>query len=148
MNEFAKERFEDIHQEVMPLVVKHYREIAWRQDDIPLDINLSRYFEIERAGLYQVWTVRRDGVLIGYSAWFTTPNLHYASTPWAMNDVCFILPAFRGVGIELARHCERELAGMGIKCLHYHVKESYDWSPALKRIGYEKIESHWAKWVG
>lgn len=148
MAEFAKERFRDIFEEVLPLVRKHYEEIAWRKDDIPLDINKERYFEVERQGLYHVWTVRKEGVLIGYSAWVTIPSLHYWSTPWGMSDVVFVLPGFRGIGTELARHCERELKALGVKAVHYHVKASYDWSPALERLGYEKIETHWAKWIG
>ena len=70
---FNKESFKDTFEEAMPLIKRHYDEIAHFKD-IPLDPDVTLYKALEDAGGIHVFTVRKNDNLIGYSLFFVRPK--------------------------------------------------------------------------
>lgn len=129
--------------------------MALDKDRVPLDVDWGRYFAMERAGCLRGITVRRNGKLIGYSAFITTPHLHYKSTPYAINDVFYIDPEHRGLaGVRLIQQSEKLLREIGVRKVLYHVKLHVLLGKGsnraivgrlLERLGYRHIEEVYAK---
>lgn len=139
-------------EEVRPLLEAHYREIAWRQDAIPLDIDVDRYKALYDAGHVLVLVAReKDLTLVGYNVYFVNQHLHYKSTVYAMNDVLYVTPGRRGLAtaLKMLRVAEDILRGKFPRVvMGLHIKEAHDWGVLAQRAGYEKNEATWFKLVG
>ena len=85
---FARESFDYVYAEAMPLLQRHYKEIAHYQD-IPLEPDLERYRAMENIGALRIYTVRvgATGALVGYASFFVSKNPHYSSSLQAAQDV-------------------------------------------------------------
>jgi GNAT superfamily N-acetyltransferase len=144
---FAQERFIDCYQEAMPLLQQHYESIA-HYKDIPLCVDHLRYHNVENAGGLKVYTVRVDGALIGYCAFFVQQHLHYGTSKQAMQDVIYIDPAYRKgrLGLRLIKFCEEQLREEGVQVIMQHAKIAH---PALgvilERNGYEAMDTIYVK---
>lgn len=141
---FARERLTPhLQQELMPLLLDHWEEIA-HYGDIPLCVNWDRYFFLEREGVLRLYTVRDGaGVLFGYSAFMVTFNLHYVESKQASQDVLYLDEAARGrmVGARFISWCDDELRREGVQVVFQHVKDAHNFGPLLERLGYERIEA-------
>lgn len=141
---FAKEFGRDIVEEIAPLLVLHYKEIAHYQD-IPLEPALDKYLSIEDEGLLRVYTARKDGKLVGYSIYFIRHNLHYSSSKQALQDILFIHPEHRGTGGKLIAWCDEQLRAEGVQAVYHHVKAAHNFGPLLERMGYKLIDLIYAR---
>lgn len=137
---FARELLCEVVQEVQPLLDAHYLELAKHQDRVKLDVRWEHYAALEAAGSFLVFTAREDGILIGYSAFFSSPHPHYAGLRLVSNDVLFLDKAHRvgRTGIRLIKFCEEQVAALypGDTCLTWHAKEQTPLAGMLHRIGY------------
>jgi L-amino acid N-acyltransferase YncA len=143
----ARETFRDVFDEAVPLLVKHWREIASFQD-IPLDVDVPRYLAIEDAGNLRVFTVRVDGRLVGYACFIVAPNAHYKGSLQAVQDVLYVERTARGAmhGLRLVRHCDEALAAEGVQVVTQHVKLAHPTLGVIaQRCGYEPVETIYAK---
>jgi len=145
---FQKEPFDDFIVDALPLLVKHWREIATYQD-IPLAIDEDRYRSMEKTGNLVIYTARDDGKLIAYSAFFIGQNGHYSTSgPQAVQDVIYLSPEYRGgrLGLTFIKNCDSALTDAGIQVVSQHEKIAH---PALGRIlghlGYKPVERIWVK---
>lgn len=148
---FSRERLSSIYEEILPLFQAHYKEIAWNKDKIPLDINRERYFQMNEEGVLICFTGRDSKrKLLAYSAFFISAHPHYNSTIFAVNDVVFVHPSVRGAlnGDAMIDYCETELKALGAQVITWHIKTYLDWSPLIKRKGYEPSDCIWQKWIG
>jgi GNAT superfamily N-acetyltransferase len=126
-----------------PLLEAHYHEIAHYQD-IPLQPDWEFY---RRSPIVRVFTARADGVLIGYGVFFISKNKHYMSSLQAVQDILFVSPEYRGrmVGPRLIAFCEECMKEEGVQCIYQHTKRAHNFGPLLGSMGYEEIETIWAK---
>ena len=144
---FQREAFVDFFDEAIPLLRLHYAEIAHFKD-IPLDVDVERYLQIERAGMLRIYTARLDGNLVGYAVFFISTNGHYKASLQAVQDVIYLDPARRNsrIGLGLLDFCDAELRREGVQVVMHHVKLAH---PALGRIlsrkGYAPIDVIYAK---
>lgn len=146
---YAQETMAQAWAEMEPLFVKHYKEIAWHQDKIPLAPDCAAYAELEAKGIWKLYTARREGELVGYACWFVSTYLHYNTTRCAQNDVIYVDPSYRGkTGMQLIRFSETELKKLGVQVLSLHIKECLNWGPLAQRVGFEHTEANWQKWIG
>lgn len=147
-----EEPFSDkLMAEVMPYLEAHYREIAWRQDVIPLDVDVERYRAMWEAGKVVIFVARKEDLtLVGYNVYFVIQHLHYKSTLYAMNDVLYVEPSARGAAIaaKMLRAAEDSLRQRGVKVMGLHIKDVQDWGKLAHHLGYERVESTWSKWIG
>jgi hypothetical protein len=146
---FAKESIVHLKPELTHLIQRHYEEIAWKRDKIPLDVDWERYGELERAGVVHFYTARMDGILIGYSCYIVNRHLHYKTTLFAQNDVLYIDKPYRGrKGAGFIRWCEEQLKALGVQVHGLHIKKWFDWSPLALRMGFEHMDGIYMKWIG
>lgn len=144
--EFAREKIWDLWDEAWPLLKAHWEEIA-RYKDIPLNPDFDLYHAAELNGVLRVYTARAEGLLIGYAAFMVRSNAHYKDSKQAVQDVVFLRKECRrGVaGIQLIKYAEDQLAEEGVQVVYHHVKVKNNFGPILGRMGYEQVETIWAK---
>lgn len=144
---YRVERWRDIKREMLPLLVRHWREVALNHADVPLDIDEARYADLDEAGGLHIVTVRRSGLLIGYHVAIVSTHLHYASTLHGFTDVYWIAPECRhGVtALRMFQAVERELKTLGVRKLFTATKLHMDQGALFERLGYKPVERLYAK---
>lgn len=135
---FQRETLFDVIEEVQPLLELHYNELTLNKECIRLQPRWDVYTELERLGLFVLFTAREGVPLAGYNAFFLQSHMHYASLKTAQNDVLFMHPAYRRgtTALRFLDYCEQQLTEMGAGKIGYHIKFSLDWRPILHRRGY------------
>ncbi len=150
---FGRERVQDLWDEVQPLLLAHWREIAQHQD-IPLDPDRDLYAKMEDLGCLRCFVAReidadnKPGRIIGYSAFVVRPALHYRGSIQAQQDVVFLLPDYRRsrIGVQLIAFADEQLRLEGVQVVHQHQKNAHPALGAvLSRMGYEAVETIWSK---
>lgn len=138
---FQREKAQDVFQEMIPLLQKHWEEIS-HYKDIPLEPDFEMYFKMEDIGMLRVFTARdTSNKLIGYAVYFVKHNMHYKSSLQALQDVIFIDPASRGTGVKFILWTEARLREEGIQLVMQHIKVATTNTIALfERLGYDKID--------
>lgn len=105
------------------MLAAHFEEVAHDKDVAPLAPDWERYAEMENAGGFIAYGMYRSEDLIGYTAWFANRSLHNAGQIFALNDVVYLKPAYRGVeGLRLILATEHMLSAFGITKIIYHTK--------------------------
>lgn len=147
---FYRENFIQIYPELLPLAEQHYKEIAWRQDKIPLVVDFDRYAIMTNLGKLIAFTGRDVNRLVAYAVFFIDQHMHYNSTRFAMNDVLFVHPQYRnrGNGREFINFCEKELTSLGVQVMTLHIKPQLDFGPLVQAEGFEIGDRVWLKWLG
>lgn len=147
---FQIERVSDIIDELIPLNKSHWEEIAINQDKIELSVDYDKYIALDKAGILSVVTARDGDNLIGYCIDLVSNHLHYSNTVFAINDVVYILPIYRkaSVGMRMIKFTEKVLIDIGAKVWYVHSKEHTPISSLLKRLGFNKIEENYGKYLG
>lgn len=133
------------------LAVEHWKEVANDQKAIPYAPDWDRYRAQEKLGAFKVAGVFAEHDLIGYNGFFIHEHMHYSTTKFAVNDVIYVDPEYRGVGGKVIRWCETALAALGVKKVLYHtkpnvlVKEGKTVGDLLEHMGYNHVESVYGK---
>lgn len=138
---FALESYDQMINEIKPLIEAHYDEIA-KYKDIPLDPDWDLYRKLEEVGILKAFSCRAtdDNSLIGYAIYFVKPHIHYRSMLLAQQDILFIKKEFRGRGIAFILWCDEQLKAMGCTVSMHHVKAEHNFGRMLERIGYELMD--------
>lgn len=136
--------------EIKPLLFEHWEEIAVNKDKIKLDPDYDSYLYLAKTGLLKVYTVRDNGKLVGYYSTLVTPHLHYRNNTYAINDLIFLIPEFRGklVGLKLIKFAEQELKKLGVSVIMLHTKTEHSFSTIAERLGYSCVEETYSKYIG
>ena len=151
MPTFAVEKYADVIDEAMPLIEKHYDELA-SYKDISLRLRHKMYLVAEILGEFALFTVRdAEHGLIGYATFFLREPMHYEGSLWAFCDVIWIHPGYRksGLGRQLIQFYEAELTKRGVTVVNVGEKIAH---PALglllKSEEYSPKEVHYQKRLG
>jgi N-acetylglutamate synthase-like GNAT family acetyltransferase len=146
---YAVERWKDLRAEMLPLLVRHWKEVALNHADVPLDIDEARYKQLDESDALHIVTVRREGELIGYHVAIVTPHLHYASTLHGITDVFWIAPECRhGVtALRMFQRVERELKKRGVRKLFTATKLHLDQGSLFEHMGYRAVERLYSKLI-
>lgn len=136
-----------LRDEALPLLRRHWEEVALDQDKVPLDPNWSAYASCDSMGLLAITTARVDGALVGYVSHFIVPNFHYLMLKVADNDIFWLAPEHRNsrIGINLLRHAERNLRNMGCNKIIMKEKVHIPLGRLFEFLGYREIERVHAK---
>jgi GNAT superfamily N-acetyltransferase len=99
--------------------------------------------------------VREYEKLIGYAIFVVKPGKftpgghpHYQRHGWAMNDIIWLHPEHRNLGIggQFVEYWEADLFARGIHVVHVNTKVSHpELAFLLKNCGYAKIEEGYEK---
>jgi hypothetical protein len=142
---FQRERFIDIVTDLGPLFRRHDTELWPRREWGPLCPDIVRYLTLDAGNALLLITARAGLRLIGYSVDILAPDLHYAKTKQAQNDLIWLHPDFRtGRGLSISKQPgyrlleerEKMLDELGIVRRRINVKIWKDFGPLLKKLGY------------
>lgn len=143
------ETYLDAIKELRPLFEEHWEEVAINKEKIKLNPDYSKYEQMQASGILALFTARDEGRLIGYSVFFMIPHMHYRDHMFAMNDIIFLLPEYRGTmaGADLVQFAEKELKGVGVSYITYHFKTHLPFGKGLEFLGYEHCENMFGKYI-
>lgn len=145
---FTKETFHETIEEAKPLLIQHWEELARNKELFPLDPDYESYFSLEKLGKLRIYTVRRNGELIGYACYMVSKNLHYRTMTCAVSDIFWLHPSVRrgSLGIKLFKFIESELSSEKVNLMHTTYKIEHPAAGSvLKYLGHTSIETGCAK---
>ena len=128
----------DIRQEMDVLTELHYQELTLNKDVVKLKPIWSEYKRMEDNGQFYLLTARLSGELVGYSAFFLKPHIHYEDVMVATNDVLFLKKEHRTgtLGIKLIKYSEQKMKELGANKITWHIKHANDVRAILHRMKY------------
>ena len=143
---FQRERLADLLEEIGPLLVAHWQEVAPYQD-IPVKPRIEHYLKVDDLGMLRCFTLRQDGKLIGYAIFFAVESLQSEGVKVAKHEVLYIAPEHRlGMrGMKLVHDCDQELRMEGITIVQHTVRPTCDYSEMLERLGYELTNTEYSR---
>lgn len=144
---FQRECGPDIFDEMIPLLEKHYLEIAHFKD-IKFEPDYDQYRKIDEIGCLRTFTARdEESKLVGYAVFFVKSNLHYKSSLQAVQDVIYLERSKRGAGIgkDFVAWCDGQLKNDGCEVVYHHVKEKHNFGPMLESLGYQLVDLIFAR---
>ena len=147
---FSRERYADAIEDVKPLLMAHWRELALFQNDIPLDPDFEVYQALDKAGALAAYMIRQetDRRLVGYGVYFLRKHHHYRQHMWAVSDIILVERSHRnaGVGNGLFDFMEPDLKAQGVAVMHTMTKVMHPELAALLQMrGHDKVEVSYAK---
>ena len=149
MVRFEEEKFEDIIDEMKPLLQEHYKEIAMYKDKISLNPNYELYQAMADAGTLHILAARHGTVLVGYCVTFVNKHPHYNDHLYAVNDVVYLDPAYRhsAVAPEMIAELERMMLEKGVSVMTFHMKTYQPFETLMDFMGFEKAEYLYSKYI-
>jgi len=141
---FQREQAQDCFQEAIPLIVEHGRELKYF-DELKIEPEFARYEQLESLGLLRTYTARLDESLLGYAVFFFSPHLHFKRIIFANCDILYIHKNHRGFGLRFIKWCVDQLKIDGANVVYFYVNRQFDYSPILKRIGFEHTDELYTK---
>ena len=147
---YAKEKWVDIVDDCIPLFQRHWEEIALNKDKVKLAINFEAYQKLCDADILKAYTARDGEKIVGYHIFLVTPHLHYMNDLFAVADVLFVAPEYRGkmAGLKLIKFSEQQLKADGVAVIVQNTKLAHDFGPILERLGYSQSERIFTKYTG
>jgi GNAT superfamily N-acetyltransferase len=143
---FAREVIGERWAELEPLAAAHWREVG-HFPDIPLEPHRHKYEACEAAGILRLFTVRTEGLLLGYSTYFVDTAPHHRNSLQAHHDALYLIPEARklGNGLRFLAYCDQELRADGVQVVFFgsHARNPID--GLLTRQGYEVVDTIYAK---
>ncbi|SHL43264.1 hypothetical protein SAMN05216428_102390 [Nitrosospira sp. Nsp11] len=139
---FAVERIEDIADEIKPLHKCHWDETEAHRHGLPFNPDYETFFRYERAGRYILFTLRKDGELLGDCAMYLDKSAH-TQTLIATEDTLYLLPeARRGrAAIKFVAYVESALKQLGAREINITVKTVNTAGRFFQALGYSHVEN-------
>lgn len=102
----------------------------------------EKYTLLEKSGCAVVFTARIKGVLVGYSVFIVSEHIHYPGRFFALQDLLYIKPAYRGIGsVRFINWTDGQLKELKIDVICRVVsKRGVDFTRTLERLGYQPLE--------
>jgi len=143
---YQKESFKDLAIDAQELFKAHSAESSDRTDVLPLDMNYDAYFALEALNRLETYTVRDDGMLIGYTAWIVDHPMHYKSSVTATSTLIYIKPEYRKglLGYKLIKWSIEQIKQRKVQRILMGIKPKHDFGKILERLGatyFEKVYS-------
>lgn len=150
MIKYAVEHYYDVIEEIKPILLEHWREVAWHKDKIPYAPDWEKYEAMADAGILHIVTARDDGKLIGYYVSMIMPGLHYKHTTFGTNDVLFVDPEYRGgrTAYGMFKFAFKALKEAGCDIVFLHMKTDQPFERLCEALGMEKQEYLFSKYLG
>lgn len=139
-----------LYEELYPLLEKHYEEVAVFQEYIKLNPDQEFYQMAQDTGRLHILTVRDQGKLIGYTVTMVSKNPHYSDHVYAVNDVVYVDPEYRGgeVAPEMISKLEEIMEEKGVSVMTFHMKTFKPFQSLMYMMGFEDTERVYYKYIG
>jgi len=143
------EYFESVLEELKPIHQEHWNETEGYRHGIPLNPDYGYIINAERTGRLMLFTVRKEGVLVGNCMMYLTQSTH--TRKWvAEEDTIFISKDHRKgrVGIKLIQYVEKVLTKLSITEIRVTVKTVNRVGDLLQALGYQHTANQLIKVLG
>jgi len=146
----AIENLSQVKGDILPLLDKHWEEVAINKDTIAMNPCWDTYAILESAGKLGIFTARLDGELIGYFVIIASESPHYKGHIFGVNDVIYLKPEYRGtyLGSNLITFVENAIEEVGVSVLVINTKVHVPFDKTLSRLGFSHIENVYSKRLG
>lgn len=140
---FQIEKLDQFLESAFPLFDNHYQEVVEKTDVIKLNPNLDIYYILEKKNILEIHTARDDEKLIGYSMWIVNQHINFKDSLTANSDSLYVSPEYRKgmFGAKFIKWTFEKIKERNPQRVMFHVKDSVDYSPILKRLGSKHCES-------
>lgn len=143
--EFAEESLFDCLEEIQPLIHLQNEEIG-PMKGTPLNPDWQRYVDLNISGFLKFYTCRKNGNLVGYSAFTIGPSIEHKHLINAGQNTLFIKKEHRGLeSIQFMEFYEARLKEAGANIIYQHCKAVNDYGRLLEHLGYEKVNIEYLK---
>lgn len=132
----------ELYQEFDALARIHYEEMGHDYNgQFEYDPDCEEFLRLERSNQLRFYTVRDDGVLAGYACFAFLQSLQCKRQVQAVCQMIYISKTKRGIGISFILWVEQQLEQEQVDVIYYQVKPHADFSPLLKELKYDLIET-------
>jgi GNAT superfamily N-acetyltransferase len=145
-------------EELKPLLMEHWRELALDQDKVLLDPIWEIYLQKDAEHGVMFVTARDNGRLIGYFVGFVGPGLHYRTCKTLQIDIFWLHPEFREDSLSyvegemiadgLVTKVIEEARGRQVQRMFAGSKLHKDSGALFERHGGVEIERYFSFWIG
>jgi|SRR6185437_6800643 len=138
---FHVELMEKIVDEMRPLHLEHWKETEAHRHGLNFNPDYATFIRYERAGRYVLFTLRKEGKLLGNCAMYLSESAHTKSI-LATEDTLFILAeARRGrLAGRFIEYCEDALKSLGVREINVSVKTVNKAGRFFRMLGYKHVE--------
>lgn len=138
---FAIELIDDITDEIKPLHLAHWNETEAHRHGLPFNPDYQTFFRYERAGRYILFTLRKDGILLGNCAMYLDKSTH-TQTLIATEDTLYLCPEARKgrTAMRFVRYVEEALLQLGVREIEISVKITNRAGKFFEFMGYRQVE--------
>lgn len=128
----------ELIEEIAPLALMSWREVE-DFEDMEYEPNWEAYKQLNELGGVRVFTMRDNGMLVGYASFMVMPHLHARESMHAMSDSIFVLPPYRRgmTAIKLLKYAEQKLHEHGITVILLCSTLKRDLTRLFEFMGYE-----------
>lgn len=139
---FKVEKMEAIQGEMNALHRSHWDETEAHRHGLPFNPDYQTFVRYERSGRYILFTIRKEGKLVGNCAMYLDRSTH-TQTLMATEDTLYLLPEAR-IGTtakQFVAYCEAALRLIGVKEISVSVKTVNRAGRFFQRLGYRHVEN-------
>lgn len=150
MIRFSVETYDDVIDEIKPLLDWHWEEVAIYKDKIKFKADYSKYEDMQDSGHLHIVTVRDEDMLVGYFISFLMDHPHYSDHKYALNDILYLHPDYRhaDVACGMFEYAEKDLKSKGVSVMVVHMKTQFPFKTLCEVQGFEMAEYNYSKYIG
>jgi hypothetical protein len=144
---YQQESLATCKDDAIPLLERHWEEIALNKDLIKLNPDWDAYADLEEAGILKIFTARSEKKLIGYFVVLVKHHIHYKDHLFAYNDILFVDQDFRKgfTSPRLIKFSQKCLKEDGVAVMVVNTKRHKPFDTLLVWLGYKHIENIYSK---
>ncbi len=145
---YQQESLATCKADAIPLLEKHWEEIALNKEKIKLNPDWKAYADLEDADILKIFTAREDGKkLVGYFVVFVKSHIHYKDHLFAYNDILFVDEDYRKgfTSVRLMKFAEKCLKVDGVEVMVVNTKRHKPFDSLLIWLGYKHVENLYSK---
>ena len=144
---YQQESLVTVKADIIPLLEKHWEEVAINKEKIKLNPDWDAYANLEDAGVLKIFTARNEDKLIGYFVVFVKSHIHYKDHLFCYNDVIFVDEEYRKgfTSPRLIKFAEKCLKADGVEVMIVNTKTHKPFDSLLVWLGYKHIENLYSK---
>jgi hypothetical protein len=111
-----------------------------------LDIDWQRLLRHEAEGIYRIWTVRVNGTLAGFAAFYVQTHMYHKGVLAAVDGGHYLAPAFRDkgrIGWRMWKTAKAALLDEGVQFIMLHDNARRPLMPFFLALGFEPLSTMW-----
>jgi len=146
---FHVERYASALPELIPLHRDHWQETEKYRHSIPLNPDYDGFIAQDRAGALVLFTIRKDGALVGQSTMKLHASMH-SQTLVANEDSLFLRKDHRGgfMMVRFIRYMDAILTALGVREVRVSSKLVNGADKLMMRAGFKPFATQLVKLLG